>query len=323
MTLSTLAKLAGVSVSTVSKAFSGSIEISASTRNKIFEVAKENGCFEKYYKSTYGKKVIAVICPEIISEYYSTIVTSLEEAINCRGGLMVLSLSHFNRKLSKELFDYHSYFQKTDGIILIGATEEISNGENIPGIALGAENKHKNIDTISINYAEAINEAVCHLAENGHRDIGFIGEKLTESKRDYFIGSLKSNNLRLNNDYIVTTEKRFEQGGYHAMEELFRRNAIPTAILFAYDNMAFGAIKSIKDHGLSVPDDISLIGMDDISAASHPHIPLTTIRVHIEDLCNIALDLLFKKMESRYYTSRQDISVSCSLVKRNSVKRIT
>lgn len=322
MTLTTLAKLAGVSVSTVSKAFSGSNEISDSTRNKIFETAKQNGCFEKYYKSTYEKKVIAVICPEIISEYYCTIATSLEESINSRGGTMVLSLSHFNSRLSKELFDYHTRFQKSDGIILIGCSEEISNTENVPAVALGSNVRPKNIDTIRINNAEAVNEAVRHFKENGHKDIGFIGESLTESKRDYFIESIKANGLSLNNDYIVTAEKRFEQGGYQGMEELFRRNAIPTAILFAYDNMALGAIKSIRNHGLSVPDDISVIGMDDISAASHPHIPLTTIRVHIDDLCNIALDLLFKKMESRYYTSRQDISVSCSLVKRNSVKRI-
>ena len=67
MTIQKLAKLAGVSAGTVSKAFSGSSEIPEKTRNHIFEVAKQNNCFEKYYKIKYSKKVVAVICPEVKS----------------------------------------------------------------------------------------------------------------------------------------------------------------------------------------------------------------------------------------------------------------
>ena len=70
MTMKILAKLSGVSVSTVSKAFSGSKEISAHQREHIFQTAKENGCYEKYYKPRFEKPVIAVICPEFQSGYY-------------------------------------------------------------------------------------------------------------------------------------------------------------------------------------------------------------------------------------------------------------
>ena len=75
MNLQTLAKYSGCSVSTVSKAFSGSSEISEDTKNKIFEIAKELGCFEKYSKEIYGKKLIAVLCPETESAYYTSFLS--------------------------------------------------------------------------------------------------------------------------------------------------------------------------------------------------------------------------------------------------------
>ena len=78
MNIQKLAKLAGVSAGTVSKAFSGSLEISDKTRQHVFEIAKQYGCFEHYNKNKYSKKVVAVICPEVKSEYYCSIVSFIE-----------------------------------------------------------------------------------------------------------------------------------------------------------------------------------------------------------------------------------------------------
>ena len=96
MNLNTLAKLCGVSAATVSKAFSGSEEISEDTRNKIFEIAKQHGVYDRYNKNKYDKKVIAVICPELNSDYYNKYVTLLDKEITALGGIMTVSVSNFD-----------------------------------------------------------------------------------------------------------------------------------------------------------------------------------------------------------------------------------
>ncbi len=98
MNLSMIAKPAEVSVSTVSKAFSGSKEISEETKLRIFEIAKQNNCFDKYFKNKYGKKVVAVLYPEIQSNYYTKIVDDLERMLRQKDVVMVSSITNFDKE---------------------------------------------------------------------------------------------------------------------------------------------------------------------------------------------------------------------------------
>ena len=132
MNLAKLAQLTNVSVSTVSKAFSDSPEISAQTRELIFNVAKEHGCFDKYYKPVYSKKVIAVICPEMLGIHYTQMATFLSEKISSRKGTMLLSIDEFSGEKNQELIDYYTKFCKADGIIVIEPSSVIKNNTDIP-----------------------------------------------------------------------------------------------------------------------------------------------------------------------------------------------
>ena len=117
MNLTKLAKLANVSVSTVSKAFADSEEISHATKQMIFDLAREHGCFEKYYKPHYAKKLIAVICPEILGLHYTQMATYFEREINASGGTMALSVSNFSAKAQQELLDYYIHFPMQMGLL--------------------------------------------------------------------------------------------------------------------------------------------------------------------------------------------------------------
>ena len=194
MNLETLAKLAEVSVGTVSKAFSGSKEISEDTKDRIFALAKEHGCFDKYNKNRFEKKVVAVLCPEIKSEYYTTIATLLERQITSHGGIMLLSMTEFSEEREMTLFSYYASYCKADGIITINQNAALDNTFHVPAVAIlptGNAVKSKNIDCIVSDKPNAIEQAIAYLKGLGHTEIGFVGEYLTMAKLDSFKTALR------------------------------------------------------------------------------------------------------------------------------------
>ena len=112
MTMKELAKLANVSVSAVSKAFSEADDISAETKEHIFSLAKEYGCYGRFYKGKYHKKVIAIICPELLNGIYTCVVNCLRELIEAADGMCVVSADNFSASKQAELIDYYISYLK-------------------------------------------------------------------------------------------------------------------------------------------------------------------------------------------------------------------
>lgn len=314
MTMKQLASLAGVSVSTVSKAFSQKSEIPEKTRQHIFEIARKQGCYEKYCKSHFAKKVIAVICPEFQSGNYSQHLAYLRKEIEKRDAVMIAGSHEFNEDSTSELVSYFTENAKVDGIIAIDSIKhEIKC--NTPIVVIG---ECENYDSISLSIFSAINDAILYFKENGHKDIAFLGEKLTTSKCDCFIQAMEKAGIKIDYDYIVKSDCRFEEAGYDGMKKIFSKGKIPTAVIAAYDNIAMGAMKYIREHGLKIPEDISVIGMDDNREAAYLDVPMTSITPYYEDLSEIAVDLLFEKIENKTSDKNKKIKVSAELVKRES-----
>lgn len=301
MNLNTLAKLCGVSAATVSKAFSGSEEISEDTRNKIFEIAKQHGVYDRYNKNKYDKKVIAVICPELNSDYYNRYVTLLDKEITALGGIMTVSVSNFDADREKTLISYYSSYCKADGIITVNQKCRVGSEIGIPIVAIGPG---KNADTADkIENTNVMDDVITYLKENGHTEIGFVGEPLTVGKNECFKEAMRSHALLLNEDYIKTSSLRFEEAGIQVMDRWFEeKSELPTAIIAAYDYIAIGIIKSIIRHGLKVPEDISVIGMDDIAVGNYLETPISTIKGNTELCCRKAAEIIMKKIKNRYYS---------------------
>ena len=315
MKMRELALLAGVSVSSVSKAFSGSREISIDTKERIIKIAKETGCYEKYSKKSFSKKVIAVVCYEFASGYYANQLKFLEREIAKRGGIMIASTCNFDHRLGAELVRYYAEYLKADGIIIFGS-RQLFKKYDVPIVVIGESEEY---DSVWLSNERAIEDAVELFLEKGHKRIAFIGESLTESKSVQFINAMEKNGQTVNDEYIMNVPERFEEAGYKAMNHLLSLKNPPTAVLAAYDNIALGAMRSIRERGLKIPEDISIIGMDDIKECEYFDVPLTSVTSYIEDLCEIVADMIFARIKSGKMGNPKKIKVSTELVKRGSV----
>ena len=320
MSLKELAKRANVSTATVSKAFSGSKDISEKTRRLVFDTAKDMGIFEKYHKERASKIVIAIICPEICSEFYTDIIDNINKSIEKQGAMAVVSISGFDGDRVNELFKYHAYIQKADGVIVLSGAESIVNPDKFPVIAFGSSND-TNEDCITVDMRGAVLSAVKYLSENGHSKIAFIGETNTASTFEEFKAAMNTLGLEIDENLIYNGTERFEDAGVAGMTRMFNSGNIPTAVFAAYDYIAIGAIKCINARGLKVPDDISVIGTDDTYSAAQMNIPLTSIAKSPNGY-DRAVEMLMRKINNKYISFKGGEPYKARLVKRKSVKNI-
>lgn len=319
MTLAQLAKLANVSVSTVSKAFSDSTEVSAETKAKILNLAKANGCFEKYYKPKYEKRLIAVICPELLGVHYSQMVSCIERDVASRGGATLISVSNFSAHLQAELIDYYINFAHADGIILIEPVDKVKATTEIPIVQISLNGDTLNAHCITMDISDALDETIALLKANGHTKIGFIGEKHTQTELEYFEKHMHKNGMDVFSKYISVNEHRFYDCGYYGTEALLSAGHLPTAIFTAYSHVGVGALQRLREAKLRIPEDISVICMDDISLSPYKDVDLTCIQMHLSELCNEATHLLYRIFAKRYTFSKHTITVKRALYKGASI----
>ncbi|MBO5747241.1 MAG: LacI family DNA-binding transcriptional regulator [Clostridia bacterium] len=315
MTLKDIAKLCNVSVSTVSKAFCDADDVSRETKQFIFETAKENGCYEKYYKGRYHKFVVAVICPEIDSQFYARFIERLEDAIEREGGVTVIAIDRFDGDRQRELIEYFSANNRADGIVVY-TLKQLKKGYDIPIISIG--NKVPTVDSVKSEMDCAIDDAVTYLKTLGHKKAAFIGEPLTLSKQDKFLKSAAMQGLKVDGSDVIVSQSRFEDAGYSGAKRLIEQGTDSTAIVCAYDYIAIGAMRYLEQEGYRIPDDFSVVGMDNIDTSKYLAQSLTTIDNHLDELCTVVADLMAKKVRNRWVTARQEIKISADLIVRES-----
>ncbi len=314
MTLKDIAAEAEVSVATVSKAFKNADDVGEETKERIYAIAKKHGCFHKYYKERYEKKVVAVICHELNSAFYSTQLEYIKAYFGRRNTDVIISTDDFDRNKQKELIQFHSALTKVDGIIAYGLYQPVPKGIEVPVVAISGNRELSHTDIVRPNHRKAMCSAISHLKGLGHRKIAFIGETLTAKYQRSFAYAMEHYDLP--NDLQIIAKSRFEQAGLDGVEALLKKGEPFTAIICAYDYIAIGAIKALQNHGLHVPGDVSVIGSDNIPTAGHLNKALTTIDQASPAICDIACSLLSKKMQNKYYCAGSNIEIDGTLIVR-------
>lgn len=309
ITLSKLARLANVSVSTASKAFSGSGEVSRETKEMIYAVAKEHGCFKKFYNVKYPKLVVAVVAPEFDSAFYTRYLSSIQKYLGRENCELCVSTTDFSMEREATLLEYYDKHSGADGVIIIGSRSGIAESCDVPVVLINPGASSGRGALVLSDIRPAFSESIDYLLSKNVSSVGFIGEKLTDVKLSLFKQILEEKNIPCDGRYISVSDGRFEEGGYSAMEGLISNGQIPRAVICAYDYMAIGAIRCIHDHGLSVPEDVAVLGFDDIPQAKFLNPPLASISTPTDELCRAAAEALLKQIGGEA-AEPQEIAVS-------------
>lgn len=305
-TLKDIAKIANVNVSTVSKALRNSNDLKPDTILRIREVANQlNYPYNPGPKAKTKVKAAGVVCPEIISSFYTNIAQSFQSHMNNAGFSTIFMVSNFSPQQEIECIEM-LVDCNVSGIVLF--TENSVNSSKLKLISelrgttfllVSTVEDIDFCDSICIDDRQGAMMAVNHLADIGHHDIAYIGDSLSFVRKASFIQALQNRGIEVKNEWIVESDLRFEECGYEGMLKLLRLGKRPTGIFAAYDNIAIGAMRAIYENGYSVPEDFSIVGIDNINTSAYLYKSLTTVNEPTEDLGKMASSLILDKINDR------------------------
>ncbi|MCF7885005.1 MAG: LacI family transcriptional regulator [Candidatus Marinimicrobia bacterium] len=326
--LEDIAKAANVSISTVSKALNNQSDVSEKTRKKIVEIAEAYNYTTPSSKKDETGNIGVIFCrdnqPLSMNPFYSRVLEGIEAELALNNYDLVLKLISANYSGG---FPKSIDTKKIDGLIIVGALNEafIKKIKTLKTSSILVDPK-----TYSENYTQVLidNEhgafiATQYLINKGHKRIGLISgdiNRLSFSQRlDGYKKALKYNNINFLDKYIRTGGI---ESGYELTNQLLSVEPPPTAIFAANDINALHGYKAIKERSLRIPEDISVIGFDDINMAKISSPPLTTVRVYKEEIGSIAVRTLLKSLDDNNPKNMNTI-MPIKLIKRESVQDIT
>ena len=321
MTYRKIAQLAGVSPSTVSKALAGSSEISRETAERILKIAEANGVRRPNYHKSRAHYRVAILIPEIISVYYSQVGTALIGELRRWGIEPYIHLCGFDGESFCRLVSLICEEKLADGILSL-ATSDYTSLSDIPIVGLGMSQGYPRFDAVASDIQSGLYEAVEYLHSLGHSDIGFISEQNTDSKLRYFRSAMARFGLPIHDEYLYVSRKRFAEIGCEAAEYYIKSASPPTALIAAYDEVALGAIYTFRKNGISVPEDVSVIGINDIPVSSYSSVPLTTIRTFSSEIIERAVKLLLDRIKAPERHIVQHITIKCELIIRDTTAKV-
>jgi LacI family transcriptional regulator, repressor for deo operon, udp, cdd, tsx, nupC, and nupG len=298
-----VAKLANVSTATVSRVLSNSGTVTKETTEKVMEAIEKLNYQPNILARQLRKletKTILVVVPDITNTFFSKILRGIEEIAAKNGYQVLLGDTGNNLERENEFLNILRQ-KKADGLILLTARidqksiEEIA--EEFPVVLACEYIEGSQIPTVSIDNISSARKATEHLIRSGHKRIGFISGPLnvvlSRDRLKGFNQAIAQHGLTVESFLIQEGDFSYESG-FNLMMKFLALDQPPTAVFAANDEMAIGAIKAIKSKGLRVPDDISVVGFDDIKFASIVEPALTTIAQPMFDIGMKAMELLLK-----------------------------
>jgi LacI family transcriptional regulator len=273
-------------------------------------------------------RIIGLVLPDNTNPYFAEIAWSIEFASRNQGYSVILCNS--DGDVAKEAFYINVLIEnQVDGVILVAAGESTANfmkleERRIPTVMVDRNSPNVNTDSIQIDNAVYGEIATAHLIDLGHKRIACITgpHEVTPSfdRVDGYKRALKKNEMPLDENYIVRGDFK-PYGGYLAACKLIELKEPPTAVFACNDLMAYGVVHAASERGLKVPDDLSVVGFDDIYLSTYFNPPLTTIKQPRIEMGEEAVNSLILRMKDHERYARS-ILLKAELIKRSSTKRL-
>ncbi|REJ19192.1 MAG: LacI family transcriptional regulator [Bacillaceae bacterium] len=334
--ISDVAKMANVSTATVSRVLSNSGNVKKETAEKVLEAIKKLNYQPNLLARQLRRletKTVLVVVPDITNTFFSKILRGIEQVAIENDYEVLLGDTGNSLEREKGYLDILRQ-KKADGMILLTARleshllEEIS--REFPVVLACEYLEGSDIPTVSIDNISSARKATEYLISLGHKRIGFLSGPmdviLSRDRLKGFKQGMMQHDIAIEPNLIQEGDFSFESG-FNLMTKLLALSEPPTAVFASSDEMAIGAIKAIKAKGLKVPDDISIVGFDDIKFASIFEPALTTVSQPMFEIGQKAMELLIKliqkdKLEKRQYILEDQLVIreTCKEKKKDMIK---
>ncbi len=320
-----------VSHTTVSRSLNDSPLISKKTKEKVKEVAKKYN-----YRPNVSARSLVLAKSYNVGLFFSTLKTGTTANffLSSVRGVNSIIKGRYNLAVEviDDLVDFHQInIRNFDGIIVMSQSPNDDEflahviRTEIPLVVLNREVVGQKVTTVLSDDLAGAYNITKHIIEQGHENIAIIEGKpefrTTYKRKQGFINAHHEAGLEFN-EYNSFNGKYDLESGYIAMKKILELKKRPTAVFCSNDEMALGAMKAIKGQGISMPDEISIAGFDDMGFTAYLTPALTTVLRPVEEMSREGIEILLKKIEGDEVEEIGIINLDTELIIRDSVKKI-
>ena len=303
VTISAIAEQAGVSVPTVSRVVNGRSDVAPETRARIEDLLRLHGYRRRVQRSSDRARLLDLVFNDLDSPWAVEIIRGVEEVAHAAGVGTVLSAIH-SRSSSAEQWLDNLRARASDGVILVSSEldppmrAELQRLDVPLAVVDPAGAALPDVPTIgATNWAGGLS-ATEHLLSLGHRRIGLVAGPprlmCSRARLDGYRAALESAGLAVHDELIVSGDF-YHQSGFDAANALFGLDDPPTAVFASSDQMALGLAEALRQRGLRVPDDVSIVGFDDLPSVRWFAPPLTTVRQPLAEMGKVAARVILRQ----------------------------
>jgi len=329
-TIIDVAQLAGVSKTTVSRVVNGEVDkVSQETVDKVRQAIASLGYIQNTIASslrTERTNIVMLMIPDITNPFWPEVARGIQDLMGREGYSVVFANNDWSGEHEVDYLE-KARRNRFDGLLInpIQVTEKEILVTQIPTVIMGLRDEYPRIDMVGSDSYGATQKALEYLTRLGHQRIGLLlGQSMhspMRSRLNSYYEFFQRSGISLNEQWIVPVS--FDNsGGMNGMKRLLELDPCPMAVLASNDLIAIGALHVAAQMGYRIPENISIIGMDDIYAASVTIPPLTTIRKQKYEMGYQAARLLLERMQEKSLEQPRIVKIPCELIVRGSAGRV-